>query len=432
MSSNPHVEVAVLGAGLAGMSAALELARLGVRHRLFERAREVGGLATTLVEDGYRFDRTGHLLHLRDPEMRTRVLGWLGDDHLWVERKSRIWSHRTYTRYPFQANTHGLPRDVVFECLMGFIEAHFTQSPQPENFEQFCLAHFGEGISKHFMLPYNEKLWGVPAHAITSEWCRRFVPLPKLEDVIAGAIGYAPRELGYNARFVFPRLGVGELSKAMQCELVELELERAPLAIDHQKRTLRFDDETVKYDRLVSTVPLPVLVDLLDDAPADVLQARAALRHNHLYYLDVALDVPSELDHHWVYVPEPSYPFYRVGCYSNFSEAMAPEGKANLYVELAAREKPNLDRLLPEVVAGLIEMGWFRHARDVRFARLRRIDHAYVLFDHAYAGALATLERFLNGHDIASTGRYGAWTYCSMEDAIIAGRDVARKLGFRS
>ena len=82
--------------------------------------------------------------------------------------------------------------------------------PEPNNFEEFCLAHFGEGISRHFMIPYNTRLWGVHPSEITADWCSRFVPLPRLEDVIAGAVGMNDRELGYNVRFVYPRLGIGE------------------------------------------------------------------------------------------------------------------------------------------------------------------------------------------------------------------------------
>lgn len=37
------------------------------------------------------------------------------------DRKSFIYSHRTYTEYPFQVNIHGLPPEVVRECVMGFI-----------------------------------------------------------------------------------------------------------------------------------------------------------------------------------------------------------------------------------------------------------------------------------------------------------------------
>ena len=161
------------------------------------------------------------------------MLGWLGGDHLEIQRRSKIWSFGRYTRYPFQANTFGLPPEVAYECVKGFIDAHFAPAqPDPENFEDFCLQHFGPGISRHFMIPYNARLWGVHPREITSAWCQRFVPLPKLSDVIAGAVGMNDRELGYNTSFVYPRLGIGELPKAMQRELPAIELDRTPLAID--------------------------------------------------------------------------------------------------------------------------------------------------------------------------------------------------------
>ncbi|HSN96850.1 MAG TPA: NAD(P)-binding protein, partial [Candidatus Nanopelagicales bacterium] len=186
--------VAVLGAGLTGLSAAYHLRKAGVPCRVFERLPRPGGHAITLEEEGYRFDRTGHLLHLRDPEIRRLALGWIGPDHLEIERRSRIWSHGVYTRYPFQANTFGLPPDVAHECLLGFVEAHFAPDrPAPRSFEDFCRIHFGEGISRHFMIPYNTRLWGVHPAEITAAWCARFVPLPKLEDVLAGAVGMNDR-----------------------------------------------------------------------------------------------------------------------------------------------------------------------------------------------------------------------------------------------
>jgi protoporphyrinogen oxidase len=104
---------------------------------------------------------------------------------------------------------------------------------------------------------------------------------------------------------------------------------------------------------------------------------------------------------------------------------MAPPGKAGLYVELADRAAPDLERLLPEVAAGLVEMGVIEDAGAIRFARVRRIDHAYVVFDHAYYGALDAVQPFLAAQRILSCGRYGGWNYSSMEDALRFGRDAA-------
>jgi protoporphyrinogen oxidase len=278
------------------------------------------------------------------------------------------------------------------------------------------------------MIPYNSKLWGVHPRQITAEWCSRFVPQPKLDDVIAGSVGLNDRELGYNTEFVYPHQGIGELTSAMAEDLeLPAQLSSAPVAIDWRSKRLRFADREVPYQALISTAPLDTLLKLLDDAPAEVRGAGGTLRCNPLYYLDVALDVPCGVDLHWAYVPEERFPFYRVGCYSHFSAAMAPEGKAGLYVELSSREAPDMKHLHGQLAAGLVEMRIIERAEQIRFAALRRIDHAYVVYDHSYYAALEAIHPFLEENGILSCGRYGGWNYSSMEDALIFGRDAAQR-----
>jgi protoporphyrinogen oxidase len=427
-SKPSHVPVAIIGAGLTGMSAAFHLRQDGVDCRVFERLACPGGHAITLEEQGYRFDRTGHLLHLRDPGMRDLALRWIRGGVLEIQRQSRVFSHGVYTRYPYQANTFGLPPEVAYRCVSDFVKAHVTpDKPSPKSFEDFCRIHFGDAISEEFMIPYNTKLWGVHPREISASWCSRFVPLPRLDDVIAGAVGLNDRELGYNARFIYPRLGIEQLSRGLAEAAGPIELGRAPIAIDPASRTLRFDDGEVRYDALVSTMPLPSLVALLTSAPARVREAASKLRCTRLHYLDVALNGPCKLPYHWVYVPEPRYPFYRVGCYSNFSAAMAPPNKACLYVELSDREPPDLGALLPRVAEDLRTMGLTDSEHAIRFARLRTIEHAYVVFDDAHEPALSVIMPFLRTANIVSAGRYGGWNYSSMEDALLFGRDAARE-----
>lgn len=419
--------VQILGAGLTGMSAAYHL---GDGCAVVEKKAQPGGKVVTLKENGFRFDRTGHLLHLRDPEIRAWIEPLLGEGVVEVDRKSRIFTHGVYTRYPFQANTYGLPAEIAYDCLRGFIEAQVSTSDhgEPKTFEEFCLRHFGEGFSRHFMIPYNLKLWGVHPREITAEWCSRFVPLPSLDDVIAGAVGLNDRELGYNARFLYPKEGIGQLTSALSEELGDrIRCLRAPSAIDWRARKLVFEDDEESYQVLLSTAPLDTLLGLLVDPPKEIAGAGRDLRCSSLWYLDVALGRPCGVEYHWVYVPEERFPFYRVGCYSNFSSLMAPVGKAALYVELASREQPDLEAIMPSVSEGLIEMGIIDRAADIEFARLRHIHHAYVVFDHSYYGALQEIFPFLEEQRIISCGRYGGWNYSSMEDALIFGREAATK-----
>ncbi len=421
----------ILGAGLTGLSASWHLRRKGVPHRLVDAAERPGGLTTTTEELGYRFDRTGHLLHLRDPGVRALVESLLPPgSYVEIARRSAVYSHGVYTRYPFQANTWGLPREVAYECVVGFVKTLVEpQREPPRNFEEYCLAHFGPGISRHFMVPYNTRLWGVPPSEITAAWCARFVPLPKLEDVIAGAVGLNDRELGYNARFIYPRLGIGMLAGALAEQANPVETGERPRAISTTARTITWaNGETTPYAEIISSIPLPALVALLDDAPAEVRDAGARLRATSLYSLDVALNTPCEAPYHWVYVPEAKYPFYRVGCYSHFSAAMAPPGKASLYVELVDRSTPDLAKLLPEVADALVEMKVIRAREAIRFARVRHVETAYVIFDRAHEASVGTIHRYLEGVGIQSVGRYGAWTYASMEDALVSGRTAADKV----
>ncbi len=422
----PSAPIAILGAGLTGLSASFHLQTAGIPHRVHEKSSRVGGLATTVEDSGYRFDRTGHLLHLGDPTLRELIEDLVGEASSTVRRQARIWSHGRYTRYPYQANTFGLPSNVAYDCLLGFLQAHFNAAQrEPKNFEEFCLQHFGVGFSRHFMLPYNQRMWGVHPSEITSEWCQRFVPKPRLEDVVAGAVGLNDRELGYNASFLYPKLGIGQLATALARRVPAIELSRPPQRIDFRRRRLDFGDATIPYQALISTMPLPALVGLLEQPPPDVLAAAGNLRCSRLYYLDVALRAPCRQPLHWVYVPEARYPFYRVGCYSNFSPAMAPDGMANLYVELVDRDPPNLPQLLPQVADHLVEMGIINNPDEIAFARARQLDQAYVVYDAAYSEARATIHSFLLENSILSTGRYGDWNYSSMEDALRFGRDVA-------
>jgi protoporphyrinogen oxidase len=422
-------DITILGAGLSGLSCAWHLHQQGVASVVFEKESFVGGHAHTIQEAGYSFDRTGHLLHLRNPELREQVLSWLNHDVYTIQRQSRVFSQGVYTHYPYQANTFGLPPETAYECVMGFLEA--KQNPPtvlPTNFQDYCLAHFGEGFCKHFMIPYNERLWGVHPSEITSEWCQRFVPLPETSDVIAGSLGVPKRELGYNANFIYPKKGIGMLANAIANEVPFVQYNQAPTRIDWQQQLLYFGERTQKYQSLVSTMPLRVLGTLLDGIPAPVREAFSNLRCTHLYYLDVALSEEILQDIHWIYVPEAHYPFYRVGCYSHFSPEMAPPGCSNLYIELADRSPPDLEQLLPQIEKALVEMKLISSPEAIRFIRTRLIEHAYVIYDHNYTRSVQLIHNFLIENRIFSVGRYGSWNYSSMEDALLFGQQAAQSV----
>ena len=420
--------VVIIGGGLTGISTALHLRG---PYQLLERCSSLGGLARTSRHGDFFFDCTGHWLHLRDPGIRDLVTELMGQHLVHVDRRARIHSHATETLYPFQANLHGLPPAVVNECLMGFIRTLLQRGEQvPRNFEQYILHHFGEGIARHFMVPYNSKLWGVHPRQITSAWCQRFVPIPEVEQVVAGAVGATSEELGYNASFLYPdQGGIETLTRALcgRLDPRRVQLSTEVQAVDTRRRAVQAQGQSFPYHALVSSAPLPELLAMLrPEPPAPILEAAGRLRATNVRYLDVASRSAPPSDYHWVYVPEQHLPFYRVGVFSNAVASMAPPGCSSLYVELASRE-PGADPAaeISDALAALVKIGALRDTADVVHAELRNIEYAYVVFDDHYEASLERIMPYLERHRIYSRGRYGSWIYNSMEDSMMAGRDVA-------
>lgn len=433
-SPDADARVVILGGGLTGISTAYHLRRPWL---LVEKEARLGGHARTDETRGFHFDKTGHWLHLRDAYTKALVDELLPGQMVPVARKARIFSHGVLTRFPFQANLHGLPPDVVAECLIEFVRAHEDAASKepPKNFEDFCNKKFGRGISRHFMVPYNSKLWGVHPREITAEWCSRFVPIPKMEDVIKGAVGDVPPEMGYNISFLYPQKGgIETMTRALVARLSggDVHLSTAVEKLDLRARTVSFGGETVKWRAVVATIPLPELAARLTDIPRDIEEAASKLRCTPVRYLNVATKTSPRADFHWIYVPEEKYPFYRVGIYTNAVPSMAPPGRGSLYVELSDRgPMPRVDDIMPDVAQALAAAGAINSADDVLFAEIKELKYAYVVFDDNYYSSVDKLIKYFESNDVFPRGRYGSWIYNAMEDSILAGRDIAQRLNQR-
>ncbi len=159
-------------------------------------------------------------------------------------------------------------------------------------------------------------------------------------------------------------------------------------------------------------------------APEAARAAARKLRATIVTYVNVAArnDSPA---YHWVYFPEPSFPFYRVGSASAIYPTLAPPGTRSFYVEFSSLT--GLDPRVAEAQAieGLIRCGLLRDASEVLFAFARDIPGAYVLYDKDYGPAKATILDFLREAQIETCGRYGNWEYGGMEDAMLGGKSAA-------
>jgi UDP-galactopyranose mutase len=357
-----------------------------------------------------------------------------------------VWSKDTYTRYPFQGALHGLPPQVLKECLIGAIEARFgplkgdargtvTAEP-PRNFEEFIHRVWGDGIARHFALPYNRKLWAVPLSEMETSWLGGRVPLPDLEQMIDGALEPVPAPMGPNARFGYPLRGgfqalMDGFLPLLNCELA---LKTAVLQISPRQRTVRLDDgRSVGFDSLISTMPLPRLVAACgDEAPQAVRDAALGLRHVAVRCVNLGVRIGGGRERltekHWVYYPEDSV-FHRIFVQGNASPHCSPPGCCGLTCEITyAASKPlpcDGAALIERCIADCRRVGMLSPDDEVISSGQVDMPGAYVVYDHARAAHVATIREWLAQYDIVLAGRYSEWEYYNSDHAFLAGRRAA-------
>ncbi len=427
--------VVILGAGLTGLSAAYHL---GGPSLVIEREAEVGGLARTRVENGFTFDCTGHLLHLKDRRVMALVDALLPDAFSRHERRALIFSHGVYTPYPFQANLHGLPPDIVQECVGGFVEALLRRAAEGEpdmpslTFRDWTERTFGAGIARHFLVPYNTKLWRTDLDQIECGWVSWSIPRPTLKEVLDGAFGSTVRGLGYNPTFLYPRRGgISVLPEALARRGGEVLLDETVTAVDARARAVRLGSgRIVHYENLVSTIPLDRLLAITRGLPAGLPEVAGRLRAVRVLNISLGVDREGISGAHWIYFPEPGYSFYRVGFPANLSAALAPRGCSSLYVERSLlRDEPfDEEEVIATAVEDLRRAGILWKGDRLVYRRVSVLDPAYVIYDRYRADNLPRVHESLQALGIHSAGRFGTWEYSSMEGAIAAGMAVAERL----
>jgi protoporphyrinogen oxidase len=449
--------VVILGAGLAGLAAAHALDSRDVL--LLERDEEPGGLCRSSREAGFTFDRTGHLLHLRDPEIRRLVLELLPGGWAELHRSAWIASHGTLVPYPFQVNTSSLPLDVRLECLRGFVEAlrHEQRAPAPPppaprplapdlpwltvappaapdepSFQDWALRTFGAGFARHFFTPYNEKLWRRPLSQVTADWTSWSIPRPELADVLRGALAGSDKAFGYNPQFLYPREGgIDHLPRALAARLPKgvLRVNAAVASLNAERRRVRLAvGETHEAEAVLVTLPLPTLARLTEDLPAELRAAAARLSHISVRVVNLGVRGPAARPGaQWIYVPGQQAPYHRVGLPCTLTPAMAPAGHHSLVAEIAFTpgEAPTPAESAAQTRRALIAAGLLASERDVVLEQVLDIPEAYVVFDRARREALPALLRWYVERGVLPLGRYGAWDYLSMEDCLRHGRQAA-------
>lgn len=440
----------IIGAGLTGLSAAYHLEQAGCSdYLLLERDDEVGGLACTETYAGFSFDRAIHVLYTRSPYVADLICNKLLVGNLRKNtRESYCYTAGCYTEFPYQANNYGLPIEIIAENILGLIEAHSSCSKNgsPAHFEDWIYQTFGRGIAEHFMIPYNRRQWAWDLQDMAYDWIADRVPMPEVREVVLGAFNPPRRKYGPNREFWYPITdGIEALPRALLRYIPEEQIwcGAQVVTIDGTRREVMLaDGRRIAYQRTISTMPLPTLVEALGKpVPLEIRRCAGGLRHNTVHVVNIGLErteLGMERPAHWVYFPEESTIFHRLSFPHLHSAWMAPPDCSSIQAEISESVNRARDRatLIQETLLGLVRLGILsRHeARPVsqggrvRMARMVTLSPAYVIYDLTHREKMLRIKEYLKCCAIVARGRFAEWEYLNMDHAILRGKNAAAQI----
>ena len=408
----------IVGAGVSGLAFADALG--SDDYLIVEAENEIGGYCRTVERDGFVWDFSGHFFHFRDPDIEQYLVDRMEGSVLRVERDSRIWYGDRFIDYPFQKNIHQLPESEYRDCVRGL-----ENRPAGEGgtFKEMLYARYGKGIAEKFLIPYNEKLYATNLARLDADAMGRFFPHASVEEILRNA--ERPQNEGYNATFTYPAGGaiqyIEALAKGVDRDRIGLE-ERLE-TIDLRNKVATTTRRAIAYERLISTAPLTRLLDM-----CGLEYDREVLTHNKVLVFNLGFDRKGPRGVHWIYYPQKELSFYRVGFYDNiFGSA-----RMSLYVEIGLPGDAELTaddrgamkaRALADLqTCGVVEDQTLVASHEVL------LDPAYVHVTAKSDAEAAAKRTALAASGVHSIGRYGAWTYCSIEDNIVQARALADEL----
>jgi UDP-galactopyranose mutase len=436
----PAPRILIIGAGPCGLACGRELDRLGHRNwRILEQSEHAGGLASSVVDSaGFTWDLGGHVVFSHFGEFDALMSEVMNGDVDHHDRSSYIRFADRWIPYPFQNHLRHLPVEVQDECLRELERAPGASAGM--DFAQWMVGVFGGGITRHFMRPYNWKVWATPPSMMSADWIAERVSV--IDYARAARNVREDRDdlaWGPNNTFVFPTVGgTGEIYRRIAARYLDrISFGTEVVAVDPESARVRLDDgQEHSYDALVSTMPLDRLIKATSDCPDAVRDAASRLRHNGVYMVGVGFEAPLSDTRSWMYFPQPDVEFYRVTNFAKYAAANVPGGDTSRYcsymTETAYSEQKRVTRegLEARVAADLVTAGVVANRPPVASVHVEDIEYAYPVPTLSRDRELAAVQPWLMERRILSRGRFGSWRYemGNMDHAVKMGADAARFL----
>ena len=442
--SHPTV---VIGAGPAGLTAAMKLVQAGHDVVVLEASDTVGGLSQTVERDGWRFDLGGHRFFTKVPAVQRFWHEVLPDEDFMLRpRLSRIYYRGRFFDYPIKPVNAlvNLGPVEALRCVLSYLRARLRPPAQTASLESYIVANYGWRLYRHFFATYNEKLWGVPASRLSADWgAQRIKGMSLWTAVVEPLRNRLRRGTSQTAvtslieRFQYPRLGPGMMWERcrdlvlagggrIELDAEVVQIERAggeAVAVHAQIRGVR---RRIPCSAVISSMPLAELAQRIDPpAPEPVLDAAGRLGFRDFLTVALVVDAADGFDDNWIYVHAPEVLVGRIQNFGRWSPYLVKDGQTCLGLEYFLHQGDGVwnrsdDELIELATGELGTLGLVAPGR-VRQGFVVRMPKAYPVYDPGYAERVEQLREFVASElaNVWPVGRNGMHRYNNQDHSML-------------
>ncbi len=438
VSESDGKSVVIVGAGIAGLTAAERLISTGVDVTVIEREERVGGLARSSRYDGVTFDIGPHRFHTDDEEVERYVREVLGPNQRMIDRSSAVWLFDAYHDWPLgRSSLLKLPPLVMIQAGLDLFRRPKATN---DSLEDYVLSRYGKTLYDIFFKPYTEKFLTYRCRELHKDWASAGINRAVIDqryrfDNLFHVARTTLLPPAVTTQFIYPDSGgidqfVESLAERIRKRggrvLTSAAVEEVETNGDRVEAVVAKGVGRLPCDQVIWTAPLPLLAEFLD-------QPSPGLRYLTELIFNVVVRGGPVLPYQWTYYGGAALSFMRASQPSQFSPSNNGPGKTGICLEVVCQHGDNRwehpEQMRRDIAYDLVRVGLVERREDIEAIHVERVPEVYPIYVLDYP---SRLRRAIAGvaemENVLLLGRTGTFWYNNMDHSIRQAMDLATAL----
>ena len=241
----------------------------GLNATVYEKEDHLGGLTSSFLIDGFRFDNAVHLSFTKDEYVRS-----IFDKTEYIKHTPAAFCYEDdlWFRHPIQNNLYPLEVSERVNLVESFVNRPTLDA---DNYKDWLICQYGEKIAQRYPINYTSKYWGIDAEKLSTSWIGNRMRRAEIKEVLEGAFEDRNVNHYYASEMRYPKKGGYESFLKPISEGLDVKLNHCVKSIDTVEGIIEFEcGTTISYENLVNSLPLPIIISKIKNVPSEVREAR--------------------------------------------------------------------------------------------------------------------------------------------------------------